>query len=225
MHSPITSSWPTATLGRSCGHEITQRSAHSPACTLLPYWDTRLCRGYSVITKDVLPYSKTVSERYTHVFGVNTIGLERRFLHPSRSPASRRLSGCCCKSKLKHQPGRRGDPKENPIGGSRGPAGFHRGIATWRHQVDTVLLAGNGKFPFLVLEAARSQGIDMVVAAIKEETFRRSNSTRRPFIGFRLGHLEKLIKTFQVGGCRSRVMAGQVRHKQIFSSIGAGSPD
>ena len=40
--------------------------------------------GYSVITKDVLPYSKTVSERNTHAFGVNTIGLERKGFTPEQ---------------------------------------------------------------------------------------------------------------------------------------------
>lgn len=47
------------------------------------------------------------------------------------------------------------------------------------------LIAGNGKFPFLVLDAARSQGYDVVVAAIKEETFRRLTRAVRPrFTGF-----------------------------------------
>lgn len=36
--------------------------------------------GYSVITRDVLPYSKTVSERGTHAYGVNSLGLKRRGL-------------------------------------------------------------------------------------------------------------------------------------------------
>jgi UDP-N-acetylglucosamine acyltransferase len=34
--------------------------------------------GYSVITQDVLPYSNTVSERESRVFGANRTGLERR---------------------------------------------------------------------------------------------------------------------------------------------------
>ena len=34
--------------------------------------------GYSVVTKDVLPYSKTVSERDTHAYGPNILGLERK---------------------------------------------------------------------------------------------------------------------------------------------------
>lgn len=81
------------------------------------------------------------------------------------------------------------------------------------------LIAGNGKFPFLVLEAARSQGIDMVVAAIKEETFPEIERHARTVHWLSLGQLGKLIKTFKAEGVNQAVMAGQVKHKQIFSSV------
>jgi DUF1009 family protein len=82
------------------------------------------------------------------------------------------------------------------------------------------LIAGNGKFPFLVLEAARAQGYDVVVAAIKEETFPEIESRGAAAVHWlSLGELSKLIETFQRAGVRRAVMAGQVRHKQIFSSI------
>jgi len=81
------------------------------------------------------------------------------------------------------------------------------------------LIAGNGKFPFLVLEAARSQGIDMVVAAIKEETFPEIEQHAKTVHWLSLGQLGKLIKTFKSEGVDHAVMAGQVKHKQIFSSI------
>src|SRR5262245_54765685 len=81
------------------------------------------------------------------------------------------------------------------------------------------LIAGNGKFPFLVLDAARSQGIDMVVAAIKEEAFEEINSAARTVHWISLGQLSKLIKTFKQEGVTRAIMAGQVKHKQIFSSI------
>ena len=82
------------------------------------------------------------------------------------------------------------------------------------------LIAGNGKFPFLVLEAARAQGYDVVVAAIKEETFPEIESHGAAAVHWvSLGELSKLIETFQGAGVRRAVMAGQVRHKQIFSSI------
>jgi len=81
------------------------------------------------------------------------------------------------------------------------------------------LIAGNGKFPFLVLEAARSQGIDMVVAAIKEETFPEIEQHARTVHWMSLGQLGKLIRTFKSEGVNTAVMAGQVKHKQIFSGI------
>jgi UDP-2,3-diacylglucosamine hydrolase len=81
------------------------------------------------------------------------------------------------------------------------------------------LIAGNGKFPFLVLDAARAQGYD-VVAAIKEETSSEIESHGAAAVHWlSLGELSKLIETFQQAGVRRAVMAGQVKHKQIFSSI------
>jgi UDP-2,3-diacylglucosamine hydrolase len=82
------------------------------------------------------------------------------------------------------------------------------------------LIAGNGKFPFLVLDAARAQGYDVIVAAIKEETFPEIASHGATAVHwFSLGELSKLIETFQREGVGRAVMAGQVKHKQIFSSI------
>ena len=82
------------------------------------------------------------------------------------------------------------------------------------------LIAGNGKFPFLVLDAARAQGYEVVVAAIKEETFPEIDSHGAAAVHWlSLGELSKLIQTFQQAGVRRAIMAGQVRHKQIFSSI------
>ena len=81
------------------------------------------------------------------------------------------------------------------------------------------LIAGNGKFPFLVLDAARSQGIEMVVAAIKEETFPEIEQHANTVYWMSLGQLGKLIKTFKSEGVNQAIMAGQVKHKQIFSSI------
>jgi UDP-2,3-diacylglucosamine hydrolase len=82
------------------------------------------------------------------------------------------------------------------------------------------LIAGNGKFPFLVLDAARAQGYDVVVAAIKEETFPEIESHGAAAVHWlSLGQLSKLIEIFQREGVRRAVMAGQVKHKQIFSSV------
>ena len=70
-----------------------------------------------------------------------------------------------------------------------------------------------------MLEAARSQGIDMVVAAIKEETFPEIEQHARTVHWMSLGQLGKLIRTFKSEGVNRAVMAGQVKHKQIFSGI------
>jgi DUF1009 family protein len=81
------------------------------------------------------------------------------------------------------------------------------------------LIAGNGRFPFLVLEAARAQGYEVVVAAIKEEAFPEIESKGAAVHWLSLGELSRLIDTFKRAGVTRAVMAGQVKHKQIFSSI------
>jgi len=81
------------------------------------------------------------------------------------------------------------------------------------------LIAGNGRFPFLVLNAARARGMDVVVAAIKEETFPEIEKECATVHWMSLGELSKLIDTFHREGITQAVMAGQVKHKQIFSSI------
>jgi DUF1009 family protein len=82
------------------------------------------------------------------------------------------------------------------------------------------LIAGNGTFPFLVLDAARAQGRDVIVAAIKEEASPEIESRGAVAVHWlSLGELSKLIETFQRENVTSAIMAGQVKHKQIFSSI------
>jgi DUF1009 family protein len=81
------------------------------------------------------------------------------------------------------------------------------------------LIAGNGRFPFLVLDAARSRGIEMVVAAIREETDPAIEKHAKTVHWLSLGQLGKLIKTFKAEKVDRAIMAGQVKHKQIFSRI------
>jgi len=82
------------------------------------------------------------------------------------------------------------------------------------------LIAGNGKFPFLVLDAARAQGFEVVVVAIREEAFPEIESHGAASVHWvSLGELSKLIDTFKAEGVTRAVMAGQVKHKQIFSAI------
>ena len=86
------------------------------------------------------------------------------------------------------------------------------------------LIAGNGRFPFLLLDAARAHNLTVVVAAINEETDPEINARAAADPGIHvhwlsLGELSRLIETFQAEGVTRVVMAGQVKHKQIFSSI------
>jgi hypothetical protein len=81
------------------------------------------------------------------------------------------------------------------------------------------LIAGNGRFPFLVLEAARSQGIDMAVLALREEASPEIEQIASRLHWVSLGELSRALELLHQEGVTRAVMAGQVKHKQIFSSI------
>jgi UDP-2,3-diacylglucosamine hydrolase len=79
------------------------------------------------------------------------------------------------------------------------------------------LIAGNGKFPFLVLEGARRAGASVAVAAIREETDPEIErlADRMTWVG--IGQLGKMLRFFKDEGVDKAIMAGQVKHVQIFS--------
>jgi UDP-2,3-diacylglucosamine hydrolase len=79
------------------------------------------------------------------------------------------------------------------------------------------LIAGNGKFPFLVIDGARSQGVDLVVVAIKEETDPAIESAAKNVSWVGIGQLGKMISFFTKHGVSKAIMAGQVKHVQLFS--------
>jgi DUF1009 family protein len=85
------------------------------------------------------------------------------------------------------------------------------------------LIAGNGRFPFLALQGARSLGHDVTVVAVKEEAFPELEGAARAagadLHWVSLGHLGKCIKILKAAGIRQAVMAGQVKHAKIFSGI------
>lgn len=87
------------------------------------------------------------------------------------------------------------------------------------------LIAGNGRFPFLVLDAARSLGHDVTVVAIKEEAFKDIEDAARrgprpaEVHWVSLGHLGTAIAVMKGAGVTAAVMAGQVKHVKIFSGI------
>ena len=89
------------------------------------------------------------------------------------------------------------------------------------------LIAGNGRFPFLVLQGARSLGHDVTIVAIKEEAFADLEAAARDvhadFHWVSLGQLGKCIKLLKAAGASRAVMAGQVKHVKIFS--GSIMPD
>ena len=85
------------------------------------------------------------------------------------------------------------------------------------------ILAGNGRFPFLVLDAARAQGHDVTIIAIKEETFAELNDAaarhQSAIHWISLGHLGKCINLLKDAGATTAVMAGQVKHTKIFGGV------
>jgi UDP-2,3-diacylglucosamine hydrolase len=81
------------------------------------------------------------------------------------------------------------------------------------------LIAGNGRFPFLVLDAARSQGIDMAMIAIREEASPELEKVASRLHWVSLGELSRTLELLHAEGVTRAVMAGQVKHNKIFSSI------
>ena len=81
------------------------------------------------------------------------------------------------------------------------------------------MIAGNGRFPLLVLEGARSQGIEMAVIAIREEAAPEIEQAARKIHWVSLGELSKTIELLRQEGVTRAVLAGQVKHNKIFSSI------
>ena len=85
------------------------------------------------------------------------------------------------------------------------------------------IIAGNGRFPFLALQGARSLGHDVTVVAVKEEAFpeleQAALAADARFHSVSLGHLGKCIKILKQDGVSRAVMAGQVKHAKIFSGI------
>lgn len=86
------------------------------------------------------------------------------------------------------------------------------------------LIAGNGRFPFLVLDAARTQGYRVTVVAVKGEAFPElaaaaGREPRADLHWVSLGHLGTCIRLLEAAGVTRAVMAGQVKHTQIFGVL------
>lgn len=87
-----------------------------------------------------------------------------------------------------------------------------------QHPIKVGLIAGNGTFPFLVLEGARKAGASVAVAAIREETDPRIEEIADNITWVGVGQLGKMLRFFKSEGVEKAIMAGQVKHVQIFSS-------
>jgi hypothetical protein len=83
------------------------------------------------------------------------------------------------------------------------------------------LIAGNGQFPLLVLQEAQKLGVDMVVLALREETWPDIEKLGARVHWVSLGELQKALGILREESVRKVVMAGQVKHKQIFSDTPA----
>jgi DUF1009 family protein len=81
------------------------------------------------------------------------------------------------------------------------------------------LIAGNGRFPFLVARAVRKKGRRVVAVGIREEAFPELEAEVDELHWVGLGQLGKCIDTLKRAGAREAVMAGQVKHRQIFSDV------
>jgi UDP-2,3-diacylglucosamine hydrolase len=86
------------------------------------------------------------------------------------------------------------------------------------------LIAGNGRFPFLVLDAARSMGHDVTVVALKEETFKdleeaAARPPRAALHWISIGELGACLRILKNAGVTKAVMAGQVKHTKIFGGV------
>jgi DUF1009 family protein len=79
------------------------------------------------------------------------------------------------------------------------------------------LIAGNGRFPFLVLEGAKRAGVSVAVAAIREETDAEIERFADSLTWVGIGQLGKLLRFFKAEGVDKAIMAGQVKHVRIFS--------
>ncbi len=81
------------------------------------------------------------------------------------------------------------------------------------------IIAGNGRFPVLALETARKQGDEAVAIAIREEASQEVEQVAARCYWVSLGELSRLIEICHLEGITQIMMAGQVKHAKIFSSI------
>ena len=231
---------PHATLG---GHVTVEDFANISAGSAVH----QFCRvgrhgfigGYSVVTKDALPFARTVGSRPARIFGVNTIGLDAARPAARRHREAEAVVPLPAPVQAEHDEGAAAD-RAGSIAGvrrSRVPASTSsapRSAASssaarpggpkkcWpMRSMRLGLIAGNGRFPFLVLEAARAagprrhrrrgEGRDV------SRTDRRGEAHGQRIHWVSLGQLGTCISLLKRPASSHAVMAGQVKHTKIFS--------
>ena len=234
---------PGATLG---GHvtveDYAQISAYSGVHQFCRVGRYAFIGGYSVVTKDALPFAKTVGNR-AKVYGINGVGLVRRGFDTDRVRRLKRAYRYLLAAKV--APARALElDRRRPVDRQPGrgiPGAVRPDLHARRHPeaadaarrragrrpgrgVKLGLIAGNGRFPFLVLDAARSLGHDITVIAVKEEASPELEAAAAATPGVAvhrvaLGHLGRCLDLLTAAGVTHAVMAGQVKHTKIFAVV------
>ena len=182
--------------------------------------------GYSVVTQDVLPFSMTVSARESKVFGANKIGLERRGFAKETIEALHKAFRLLDPVRTEYDAGSgahsRGSARLAPKSSDllefmeRVRARIRQMSFRWPYG----MIAGNGRFPLLALETARAAGDEVVAIAIKEEASPEIEAARRALpLDLARPAFSRLIEISKQEGITEVMMAGQVKHAKIFSSI------
>lgn len=86
--------------------------------------------------------------------------------------------------------------------------------------VETIgIIAGNGRFPFLVAEEVRKAGKRVAVIGLREETDPAIEKLADVMTWVHLGEFQKMIDQIHASGAVNVIMAGQVKHAQIFAGL------
>ena len=173
--------------------------------------------GYSVVVKDALPFALTVGN-HAKCYGLNITGMKRRgysraaidaLHHAFHLLLSAKLNTTQAVERIKEEI--TDSPEVSDL------RSLHSRFQSRRYQMKFGLIAGNGKFPFMVLRRCPSVRRQMVVAAIREETDPEMDNAAERVKWVGIGQLGRMIRFFKEEGVEKAIMAGQVKHVQIFS--------
>ena len=163
--------------------------------------------GGTTITQDVLPFSLTSAKRETHAYGLNKIGLERRGFTPEQLNALQHAYRLLLAAETEHPQALETpqDPKATTTEDVAYLVKFIERCRTRSAEVAAMklgLIAGNGRFPFLLLDAARAHGEESSSPPSRKKPIPRSKPAPPPTPASRvhwlsLGELSRLIETFQ----------------------------